>query len=293
MAKQELGGKKKLGRGLEALLGKVTETTEKEEITEIPVKDIVPNSAQPRRNFRENVLRDMAESIKKHGLLQPISVRKKAEGVYELIAGEQRLRATKLAGLTTIRAIILDVTEKEAAELALIENLQRADLNVMEEAKAYAVLLKERGCTQEELAKALGKSRSYIANMMRLIAFPTKICKMLEDGRATVGQLRPLLTLDDEADMLEIAEMIIRENLSSRDAEELVRKKKAKKKPQKSETGEAEAYLHSLESELKLSLGTSVHIENGKGKNSRKGKIYISFKNEEEFQRIITILKQN
>ncbi len=293
MAKQELGGKKKLGRGLEALLGKVTETAEKEEITEIPVKDIVPNSAQPRRNFRENVLRDMAESIKKHGLLQPISVRKKAEGVYELIAGEQRLRATKLAGLTTIRAIILDVTEKEAAELALIENLQRADLNVMEEAKAYAVLLKERGCTQEELAKALGKSRSYIANMMRLIAFPTKICKMLEDGRATVGQLRPLLTLDDEADMLEIAEMIIRENLSSRDAEELVRKKKAKKKPQKSETGEAEAYLHSLESELKLSLGTSVHIENGKGKNSRKGKIYISFKNEEEFQRIITILKQN
>ena len=293
MAKQELGGKKKLGRGLEALLGKVTETAEKEEITEIPVKDIVPNSAQPRRNFRENVLRDMAESIKKHGLLQPISVRKKAEGVYELIAGEQRLRATKLAGLTTIRAIILDVTEKEAAELALIENLQRADLNVMEEAKAYAVLLKERGCTQEELAKALGKSRSYIANIMRLIAFPTKICKMLEDGRATVGQLRPLLTLDDEADMLEIAEMIIRENLSSRDAEELVRKKKAKKKPQKSETGEAEAYLHSLESELKLSLGTSVHIENGKGKNSRKGKIYISFKNEEEFQRIITILKQN
>ena len=293
MAKQELGGKKKLGRGLEALLGKVTETAEKEEITEIPVKDIVPNSAQPRRNFRENVLRDMAESIKKHGLLQPISVRKKAEGVYELIAGEQRLRATKLAGLTTIRAIILDVTEKEAAELALIENLQRADLNVMEEAKAYAVLLKERGCTQEELAKALGKSRSYIANMMRLIAFPTKICKMLEDGRATVGQLRPLLTLDDEADMLEIAEMIIRENLSSRDAEELVRKKKAKKKPQKSETGEAEAYLHSLESELKLSLGTSVHIENGKEKNSRKGKIYISFKNEEEFQRIITILKQN
>ena len=293
MAKQELGGKKKLGRGLEALLGKVTETAEKEEITEIPVKDIVPNSAQPRRNFRENVLRDMAESIKKHGLLQPISVRKKAEGVYELIAGEQRLRATKLAGLTTIRAIILDVTEKEAAELALIENLQRADLNVMEEAKAYAVLLRERGCTQEELAKALGKSRSYIANMMRLIAFPSKICKMLEDGRATVGQLRPLLTLDDEADMLEIAEMIIRENLSSRDAEELVRKKKAKKKPQKPENGEAEAYLHSLESELKLSLGTSVRIENGKGKNSRKGKIYISFKNEEEFQRIITILKQN
>ena len=291
MGNTALGGKKKLGRGLEALLGKTAETVEKHEILEIPTDDIEANAAQPRRNFRESVLADMAESIKKHGLLQPISVRKKGNG-YELIAGEQRLRATKLAGFNTIRAIVLGVTAEEAAELALIENLQRADLNVIEEAKAYTVLLKERGCTQEELAKAIGKSRSYIANIMRLTAFPKSICKMLEEGSATVGQLRPLLALEDEDDMKEIAEMIVKENLSSREAEALVRKKKAAgKKPRAAK--ETESTIKAFEDTLRLSLGTTVRIEGGRGKTNRRGKICISFKNEDEFQRLIQILNRN
>ena len=293
MDKKWSGKTQKLGRGLSALLGKVTETSNQKEIADIPVASVSANAAQPRRRFREEVLAEMAESIKEHGLLQPISVRKKGNGRYELIAGEQRLRAAKLAGLTTISAVILDVTPEESAELALIENLQRSDLNVMEEARAYASLMKNRGCTQEELAKALGKTRSYIANIVRLTGFSRNIQQLLMDGKATIGQLRPLLALQTLDDQEEVAKLIVRENLSARDAENLVKQKKLEKGYTEKKKQEASPYLVSLEKELRLSLGTQVYIQSGTGKKAAQGKISISFKNEEEFQRIISVLKQN
>lgn len=293
MNKNGIGKTQKLGRGLSALLGKAAEKTNQKEIADIPVAAVTPNSAQPRRKFREEVLAEMAESIKKHGLLQPISVRKKANGRYELIAGEQRLRAVKLAGLSTVSAVILDVTPEESAELALIENLQRSDLNVMEEARAYASLMKSRGCTQEELAKALGKTRSYIANIVRLVGFSQNIQQLLIDGKATIGQLRPLLALQKLDDQEEVAKLIVRENLSARDAEALVNRKKNENSQKEKKKQPANPYLVSLEKELRLSLGTPVRIQSGSGKKATQGKISISFKNEEEFQRIVSFLKQN
>ena len=293
MDKKGSGKTQKLGRGLSALLGKVAEKSNQKEIADIPVAAVSANSSQPRRRFREEVLAEMAESIKEHGLLQPISVRKKGNGRYELIAGEQRLRATKLAGLTTISAVILDVTPEESAELALVENLQRSDLNVMEEARAYASLMKHRGCTQEELAKALGKTRPYIANIVRLTGFSPKIQQLLMDGKATIGQLRPLLALQKLDDQEEVAKLIVRENLSARDVEALVKQKKMANGRTEKKKQEASPYLVSLEKELRLSLGTQVRIQSGSGKKASQGKISISFKNEEEFQRIISFLKQN
>ncbi len=290
MNKNGIGKTQKLGRGLSALLG---EKINQKEIADIPVAAVTPNSAQPRRKFREEVLAEMAESIKKHGLLQPISVRKKANGRYELIAGEQRLRAVKLVGLSTVSAVILDVTPEESAELALIENLQRSDLNVMEEARAYASLIKSRGCTQEELAKALGKTRSYIANIVRLVGFSPNIQQLLIDGKATIGQLRPLLALQKLDDQEEVAKLIVRENLSARDAEALVNRKKNENSQKEKKKQPANPYLVSLEKELRLSLGTPVRIQSGAGKKATQGKISISFKNEEEFQRIVSFLKQN
>jgi ParB family transcriptional regulator, chromosome partitioning protein len=287
------GKTQKLGRGLSALLGKTAEKSNQKEIADISVTAIDANVAQPRRKFREDVLADMAESIKAHGLLQPISVRKKADGRYELIAGEQRLRATKLAGLATISAVVLDVTAEESAELALIENLQRSDLNVMEEARAYASLMKSRDCTQEELAKALGKSRSYIANIVRLVTFSPNIQQLLIDGKATIGQLRPLLALQKSDDQEEIAKLIVKENLSARDAEALVKQKKSEKGRAGKKKQPVSPYLVSLEKELRLSLGTQVRIQSGVGKKAAQGKISISFKNEEEFERIVSFLKQN
>ena len=293
MNKDGSGKTQKLGRGLSALLGKTAEKSNQKEIADISVTTIDANVAQPRRKFREDVLADMAESIKAHGLLQPISVRKKADGRYELIAGEQRLRATKLAGLSTISAVVLDVTAEESAELALIENLQRSDLNVMEEARAYASLMKSRDCTQEELAKALGKSRSYIANIVRLVTFSPNIQQLLIDGKATIGQLRPLLALQESDDQEEIAKLIVKENLSARDAEALVKQKKSENGRAGKKKQPVSPYLVSLEKELRLSLGTQVRIQSGVGKKATQGKISISFKNEEEFERIVSFLKQN
>ena len=293
MNKDGSGKTQKLGRGLSALLGKTAEKSNQKEIADISVTTIDANVAQPRRKFREDVLADMAESIKAHGLLQPISVRKKADGRYELIAGEQRLRATKLAGLSTISAVVLDVTAEESAELALIENLQRSDLNVMEEARAYASLMKSRDCTQEELAKALGKSRSYIANIVRLVTFSPNIQQLLIDGKATIGQLRPLLALQKSDDQEEIAKLIVKENLSARDAEALVKQKKSENGRAGKKKQPVSPYLVSLEKELRLSLGTQVRIQSGVGKKAAQGKISISFKNEEEFERIVSFLKQN
>lgn len=279
---------RKLGRGLSALFGEAAAERPAEEVS---VEKIIPNPNQPRRHFQEEALQELAESIRVHGVVQPLIVRKRDDGSYDLIAGERRLRAAKLAGRATVPILVREYSDRTIAEIALVENLQREDLNPIEEGNAFKSLIKTYGYTQEKVAEIVGKSRPYVANMLRIITLPAVIQKPLMEGRLTVGQVRPLLALMNGVDMEELARRIMSDNLSAREVEDIVRARTGKtKKPAKSKKT-VYAHFVSLENELKLSLGTSVHIKNGKGKNVHKGSISISFENEEEFQRIIAFLK--
>lgn len=279
---------KRLGRGLSALLGE--ESRKREAPEEIRIDRIVPNPHQPRRNFDEEALAELAASIRTHGVVQPVIVRREADG-YTLIAGERRLRASKLAGLATVPAIVRDYNEEAAAEVALVENLQREDLNPVEEGRAYRRLMETYGYTQEKLAGIVGKSRPYVANLLRILALPEEVLARLEEGKLTMGQVRPLLALASEEEQTALARRIEKENLSSRQAEELVRGKKEKRAPKEKAEDPAASYFRKIENELKLSLGTGVHIRNGKGKNRLRGDIAIEYTGEEEFQRIVAFLK--
>lgn len=278
---------KKLGRGLGALFGETAETGKPEEIA---VESISPNPHQPRRTFDEDALAELALSVKQHGVVQPVIIRKMGGGAYSLIAGERRLRAAKLAGLLTIPAIIREYSDSEAAEIALIENLQREDLDPVEEGRAYKNLIEEFGYTQEKTAEIVGKSRPHIANMMRLLTLPEYILDELSKGNLTPGQVRPLLTLFSDEEKVRLARRIETEGLTARAVETIV---KGKEKPRGRCIGlrAGEAHLVKIEDELRLSLGTRVYIKAGKGRNVHKGSISISYGSEEEFQRIIAFLK--
>ena len=281
---------KALGRGLSALLPKNENTAGS--ALEISLDRIDPNPNQPRRSFPEEALQELAGSIRVHGVVQPVIVRKGAEGRYFLIAGERRLRAARLAGLVRIPCLVRDYTDKTAAEIALIENLQREDLNPVEEGRAYKHLLKTYGYTQDELANIVGKSRPYVTNMLRIVTLPPVVLTPLSEGKITVGQVRPLLGLMEGVDQIELARRIEKENLSARQVEEMVRQKKGKKpKTAQRKDDKAAAHFEKIESELKLSLGVRVDIKNGKGKNAQRGFIALEYRNEEEFQRLVAVLK--
>ncbi len=259
----------RLGRGLSALMGEddddIVEVSEKkgaekassDGVTLINIDNIVPSPYQPRRVFSTEALADLVLSIKEKGVLQPLLVRNdpKKEGGYELIAGERRFRASKMAGLKEIPAIIKDFSDKDALEVALIENLQREDLNPLEEAEAYKRLLEEFKYTQEELSKVIGKSRSHLANMMRLIDLPDEIKGMVEKKELTVGHARALLTAKNP---VELATEVLKKGYSVRQTEKLASKKtisKAKPKPEK------DGDILTLEEELSSVLNTSVSIK--------------------------------
>ncbi len=274
--------KNKLGRGLGALLG---EEGFSSDIENINVSLICPNQRQPRRFFDDESLKDLAESIKKHGLVQPVIVRKNETG-YELIAGERRLRATKLAGIGEIPAIVQDYTDTEAAEIALIENLQRENLNPLEEASAYRKLIDEFGMTQEKMADSIGKSRSYIANILRLLSLPEEIQTFLSEKKLTVGQIRPLLALSSEAEQIRLARYIAENELSARQVEKMVSPKAQKRKKENIEN-QTDIYFQENEEKLKITLGTDVHIRR---KGKKNGIIEISFFGDQEFERIFRFL---
>lgn len=274
--------KNKLGRGLGALLG---EEGFSSDIENINVSLICPNQRQPRRFFDDESLKDLAESIKKHGLVQPVIVRKNETG-YELIAGERRLRATKLAGIGEIPAIVQDYTDTEAAEIALIENLQRENLNPLEEASAYRKLIDEFGMTQEKMADSIGKSRSYIANILRLLSLPEEIQTFLSEKKLTVGQIRPLLALSSEAEQIRLARYIAENELSARQVEKMVSPKAQKRKKENIEN-QTDIYFQENEEKLKITLGTDVHIRR---KGKKNGIIEISFSGDQEFERIFRFL---
>lgn len=280
--------KKKLGRGLGELLGDALDDTGR--VMDISIDEISPNPWQPRRDFDEESLNALASSIRENGLIQPVVVRKKKDGTYELAAGERRWRAAKMAGLTVIPAISKEYDNRSMAEMALVENLQRKDLNPVDEGMAYRKLMDEYGLTQEGISQKVGKSRPYVANMVRLLDLPEEVKDFLSKGQLTAGQARPLLGLESDAEKVQLARRIVKEGLSARKVEDIIREGK---EPKKKEDPPAAAFMKAVEEKLGLSVGSKVRIRIGKGKNAHKGTISISFSNDEEFQRIADILNQN
>lgn len=285
--------KRGLGKGLSALIGEksilddIGDDYGKEsidQVQQIPLDNIVAKEDQPRKEFDKSSLKELAESIKVHGVIQPILVRKK-EDKYEIIAGERRFRASRLVGLKEIPAIIMDADKEDAAKLALIENIQREDLNPIEEAMAYKHLLEEFRLTQEEVAKTIGKSRSYIANCLRLLNLEEKVIEYLYNGDLTTGHGKVLLAVKDKKQQLSLAEKIVTEGLNVRETEKEV-KKLNKKKPSKRTTRERDPYIIDLEEQLMRSLGTKVRLTMGK----KNGKIEIEYYGMEDLERILEML---
>lgn len=292
-----------MGRGLEALIPNFD--IEPEEISEggaagggrvvlLSVANIVPNRFQPRRDFNEEKLKELAKSIKEHGVVQPVVVRKDGEK-YEIVAGERRWRACRLLKMDTIPAIVKDIDNQELTEIALIENIQRQDLNALEEASAYQLLIKEFGYTQEDLAKRIGKSRSAVANTLRLLLLEKRVQEMLQEGELTAGHARALLALEGPAQVA-AAEKVVGEELNVRQTEALVkgvlRKEAAAQEdaPEEEESGEEDslyAILESVEESLRDALGTQVRI---KSRNRGKGRIEIEYYGYEELERIIDLI---
>lgn len=289
MAKQ--GG---LGKGLGALLGNpkpVSESAAVEKAHKIAITAIQPNRYQPRLEFDESALEELKDSVKEFGVLQPLLVRKVAENRYELIAGERRLRAAKLAGLTEVPVEVREYNNEEIAQIALIENIQRENLNAMEEAKAYERLMKEFSLTQETVAKKVGRSRSHIANFLRLLNLAEQVQAYVANGSLSMGQAKPLLALENPELQLEAADYIQSKELSARQSEQLVKKllenpellhehsgeQSTKEKP------EQDVFIRDAVDKLTQMFGTQVRIQTGK----KKSKLEIEFYSPEDLERIM------
>ena len=276
-----------LGRGLDALIATDTVKTEgSSSISEIAISQIKANPNQPRREFDPEALQELADSIKEIGIIQPITLRKMDDGTYQIIAGERRFRASQLAGLTTVPAYIRTADDENVMEMALIENIQREDLNSMEIALAYQHLLEEYSLTQEKLSERVGKKRTTIANYLRLLKLPAQIQVALKNRELDMGHARALLALDNPIEQIRLFEEIQTFGYSVRKVEELIKKKKEKTAAKKDEKRTASDY-DILKKHLANFFQTDVQLTcNAKG----KGKIAISFKNEEELERIIGML---
>ncbi|WP_049280495.1 ParB/RepB/Spo0J family partition protein [Staphylococcus aureus] len=263
--------------------------TKDEQIKQIDISDIKPNPYQPRKTFDENHLNDLADSIKQYGILQPIVLRKTVQGYY-IVVGERRFRASKIAGLKYVSAIIKDLTDEDMMELAVIENLQREDLNAIEEAESYQRLMTDLKITQQEVAKRLSKSRPYIANMLRLLHLPKKIADMVKDGRLTSAHGRTLLAIKDEQRMLRLAKRVVKEKWSVRYLENHVNE--LKNVSSKSETDKVDItkpkFIKQQERQLREQYGTKVDISIKKS----VGKISFEFDSQEDFLRIIEQLNR-
>ena len=285
---------KGLGRGLDSIFGSNVEQflddiqSSAKEVpgrreVEIAIEEIRPNPYQPRKEFDQTALNELADSIRTHGIFTPLLVRKSVGG-YDLITGERRLRAAKIAGLKVVPAISVDFTEEQMMEIAILENVQREDLNAIEEAAAYDSLVKKLGYTQEKLAERVGKSREYCANIMRLLKLPSEIQKLVVDKRLAMGHVRPLLGLKDEMEMLDAAEKIMKEKMSVREVEAYIRDINAEEvKPNKTKPEKKrDPIIHDLEHQISVKLGTKVSIQNKK--------LTIRYTDTEDLNRILEIL---
>lgn len=278
-----------LGRGLNALVseaeyetgGSAASASNASSETKLPIEDIVPNPNQPRIHFNETELRELSESIQEHGVLQPLLVRKHGNG-YEIIAGERRYQASKLAGLEELPVIIKDVNDEEMLALALIENLQRSDLNPVEEAKGYRQLIDASGMTQEALSKAVSRSRSAITNSLRLLDLPEVVQQMIFEGKLTAGHARAILAVPYEDARIRLAEKVVAEGLSVRATENLAPLFSAGETPKTSRPATPQSFKKAARV-LRQVFNTNVRVKSSRGKN----KIEIEFKDEEELSRIL------
>lgn len=277
--------KQALGRGLNALMGEAqTETGSVTSDTLVDIDKIQPNPNQPRTHFNETLLQELSESIRENGVLQPLLVRKKGQK-YEIIAGERRYQASKLAGIEKLPVIIKDVDDQKMLELALIENLQRSDLNPIEEAKGYKQLLKESGMTQEALSKAVSKSRSAITNSLRLLDLPDEVQQFLFDGKMTAGHARAILAVPFEDARIRLAQKVVNEGLSVRATENLAPLFSVGEEPKKSKSVTPQSYKKAARV-LRQVFNTNVKVKSSRGKN----KIEIEFKDEEELSQILSVV---
>lgn len=307
-----MAGKKGLGKGLGALYGEdVLEAIDAEDelfdiapskpkrktkkaadnakehdaVTELKIIDIEPNRKQPRKTFDTEVLESLSESIKTHGIIQPILVSPTGNGTYKIVAGERRWRASKMAGLKTVPCIIREYENREISELALVENLQREDLNPLEEAEGYQSLMDEFGLTQEEVSGRVGKSRSAVANALRLNNLPSEVKKMLTDGELSAGHARAILGAPNSDMQLQAAQTVIKENLNVRQTEALINRLSSDK-PESKRSSEEKAlarYYKDVEKNLSDRLGTKVRIVRG----SKKSKIEIEYYTKDDFERLL------
>ena len=288
----EKAQKRGLGTGLGALFGEDNLAEDLNSVSSLPIEKVEPRSDQPRSVFDQETLAELAESISQYGLIQPITVRKLPSGYYQIIAGERRWRASRLAGLKEVPVRIIEADDRRAMELALVENLQREDLNPIEEAKGYKTLIEEYGMTQEEASQSVGKARSSVTNALRLLNLTPPVMAMLEDGDISAGHARALLAVKDEADQLRVATKVVEESLSVRQTENLASKMaelgEKKDKPQKSVNPLEVDYLADTEKQLTSALGRRTQIRD----SGKKGKIEMEYYGTDDREALIAALLQ-
>lgn len=280
---------KGLGRGLSALLGNDTVAAVQTVTRSLRLSEIEPNPNQPRRTFDEEKLQELANSIKADGLLQPITVRKSEDGYYQIIAGERRWRAARLAGISEVPVTVIEANDQRVAELALIENLQREDLNPIEEAEGFGRLQKEYGMTQDEIAAKVGRSRPAVANALRLLGLPKKVRTMVLDGKLSAGHARTLLSLETSAQIEETAAICIESDMSVRSLEKYVAKLLAEKEEPKAENKNVPEvnYFEEIENRLASKLGRKITFRAGR----KKGKVEIEYYDAEDLETLIELLE--
>ncbi len=278
-----MASKKGLGRGIESLFTENSlEEINSSSTEKIKLVDIVPNKEQPRKRFNESALSELADSISQHGVIQPLLVRPLSGGTYQLVAGERRWRASRMAGLKEVPVVIKDLSDEEASVIAMIENLQREDLNAIEEADGIKYLMTKYGLTQEEVSERVGKSRSAVANSLRLLKLPESVSEYVRDGIISAGHAKALLPLEDEEKMISLCNTIIKDNLSVREVEKIVKSMLTEKKQKKKKA--KDKFFDEVELSLNETLKRSIKI-NSNSKN--KGTITIEFFDKEDLLNFI------
>ena len=289
--------KKGLGKGLDALfssseintqeisISKTEENVEKG-ISYININDIKPNKDQPRKTFDEEKIDELADSIKEHGLIQPVILRKSGKG-YEIVAGERRWRACRKAGLKEIPCIIKELSDEQNMLIAIIENMQREDLNPIEEAEGISQMVTVFGMTQEQVSKSVGKSRPYITNVLRLLKLPEEVQALVSEGQLSAGHARALAGVSGKKKQIDLANKIVKEGLSVRETEKLLKEENAPAKRPAKRKAEKNADVKRVEEDLKMALGTKVNLN----QSGKKGKIEIEYYSREELERLIELLK--
>ena len=280
--KAELG----LGRGLNALLGDPVLQDQGEGSVSLPISQVEPGLNQPRKRFDPEALAELADSIREHGIIQPLTVRRLSSGYYQIIAGERRWRAAKQAGLDEVPAVIIEADDRKVMEIGLIENLQREDLNPAEEARGYQVLMEEYGMTQEQVAQRMGKSRPAVTNALRLLNLPEDLMALVEEGKLSAGHARALLGAPAQALQRQAARAVLDKGLSVRQTEALVKALQKEKKPRVRTEDMLAIYLADLEKNLGSQLGRKVHIQH----RGKKGKLELEYYSEDDLETLLRLL---